>query len=336
MRLLVPLLFFLILTSATAQKALPECPSGGPRHNCQGERERVAAAIREQAELEKSRLAQANVDNERRKREAAEALLLRPMISPQDPRIKCEGNWYSVADLSAISKRISLTGMGDISFQMLADNSTANQRDQQAIAVLAENQKKCIDESYGFRNQNYSKDLLAILDQEDLRILELNVDLYNKNLTYGKYNFARQQLAKDTRRKLDDLGEKLRLQAVRQEEAAKAEALAAEAAAKARQVAFDERQRQEQQRRTEAAAREQAMKAAEARERADVDRRRAECRERNDGIDKRVRQCKNSCEGIYLQAFVTARDINQQATIMGLQDACTSRCDMQLSMKGGC
>lgn len=37
MRFLIPIIFFLSFPCVIAQSALPQCPQGGPRHNCQGE-----------------------------------------------------------------------------------------------------------------------------------------------------------------------------------------------------------------------------------------------------------------------------------------------------------
>jgi hypothetical protein len=244
------------------------------------ERQRVAAARREQAEAERARLVQAKEDIERRKREAAEAALLRPMISSQDPRLACQSKWDSMAELSVIAKRISLSSLGDISFQMLADNATPNQREQQAIAFLADNFRKCINESSTFRQQTYSKELTSILNSEDSKILELSLDLYNKKMTFGKYNLAIQQVVKDTKTKLEELAERLKSESARQQELARTRAAEAEEAAKARQAALiDAQQRQEQQRRADMAAQEQARRAAEARQRAS-DERRAEARQK--------------------------------------------------------
>jgi hypothetical protein len=274
------------------------------------ERERLAAARRQEMEEERARLAQAREDAERRKREEAEAerqriasakmeaerskrqaiesALMRPLISRQDPRVACQSAWESDPQFQPIASKISITSVTDINFQMLADGNLPAPKERQAIASLAESFNRCISEGNAFRRANYHPDVQSLLNQEDTKVLELKLDLYNRKITYGKYNLAVQQLVRDTKTRLEALADRVRAEQARQEDAARSRAAAL----------VDAQRRQEEQQRSEAAAQERARQAdaarrAEARQRWD-----ARCRfDAKNAYDRYLKSKENDCAG---------------------------------------
>lgn len=137
------------------------------------ERERAKEAKRLEQEAEKERILKAQAEAQKKQMEIARAALQRPLLSPEDPRIHCQSAWGFEPKFSALSKKISLTGLTDVSFQMLADTSTASKKEQEQIAELADKFKKCINDSNSFRKANYSKEMLEILESEDARLHDL-------------------------------------------------------------------------------------------------------------------------------------------------------------------
>jgi len=222
------------------------------------ERERAKEAKRLEQEAEKERILKAQAEAQKKQMEIARAALQRPLLSPEDPRIHCQSAWGFEPKFSALSKKISLTGLTDVSFQMLADTSTAGKKEQEQIAELADKFKKCINDSNSFRKANYSKEMLEILESEDAKLHDLSLDLYNRKLTFGRYNQATQKIAKESLAKLDALTTRLNKARIQQEEAAKARAAAL----------VDAEQRQERERQEAANQRHAAeMRKAELRQR---------------------------------------------------------------------
>jgi len=161
-----------------------------------------------QEEKERVLLIEANIARETEKKKTFEKSILRLMISQSDPRLSCQSKWISDSRFNALSEKISLNGLTDVSFQMLADTGLPTSKDQQTISTWADEFKKCIFESSSFRTNNYSKELNAILEKEDNALIDMTVQLYLRKITYGSFNTGSQQISKDTSRNLNELSQK--------------------------------------------------------------------------------------------------------------------------------
>ena len=210
---------------------------------------------KEQDELEKRRVLEEKEQVEREKIKKIEAQLIRPLVMPNDPRIICQSKIVADGRFSILGTKISLTGLSDITFPMLSDQSIPTGKDQQLISSWADEFKKCISESSAFRASNYAKETNAILDKEDNSLIEAAIELYGKKITYGKFNQKVQQIAKESKINLDLLQQNLQAKMAEQQEAARMRAAAMR----------DAQVRQEQQRQADQRRQDQIRQAEQSR-----------------------------------------------------------------------
>jgi hypothetical protein len=269
-------------------------------------REEADRRKRDEAEAEQRRIIEARVKADRTKRQTVETALLRPLISNQDPRVSCQSGWDLDPQYLPLVGKISLTSMTDISFQMLADSTLPNAKERRAIANLAESYNKCASDGSSYRRSNYSNEVFNLLSQEDKRILDLKLELYNRKLTYGNYNSAIQQIVRDTRTRLEAMAESYRREEARkvaeheaEQARQKAEHARQQDMARSRAAALeDAKRRQDEQQRAEAAAQERARQVelnrrAELRQRWD-----ARCKfDAKNAYDRYVKSKENDCAG---------------------------------------
>ncbi len=250
---------------------------------------------REEIEAERQRVLTAKAEMERTRRQAIELALIRPLISGQDPRIQCQSGWDLDPQYQPLASKISLTSMTDINFQMLADNSQPTPRERQVIANLAEAFTKCVNESSAFRRANYSPETISILAQEDSKILEHKLELYNRKLTYSKYNQLIKQTVTQTRTILENLADRLKAEQERlKEEQAKQQDLSRARAAAMR----DAQQRQEQQRIADQRREEQRRQAEQSRIAAVRQQWQARCElDKRNAYEQYIKSKENSCGG---------------------------------------
>jgi hypothetical protein len=211
------------------------------------EKEQLAKAKKDREDTEKRRVAEEKEQFERDKRQKFEMMVIRPLMSQQDPRITCQSKLEFDTRLQPIASKISLIGLGEASFPMLSDQSLANAKEQQAISLWADEYKKCINESLNFRSLNYSKEMNVILEKEDTSFIEVAIELYGKKISFGNYNQKTQNISKETKKSLDSLVQQIK----NQEDAARSRA----AAIKDAQI------RQDQQRIADQRRQEQAQQA---------------------------------------------------------------------------
>ena len=172
------------------------------------------------------------------------------MMSASDPRINCLIVIHMDPRFIQLSEKISLSGLTNLSFPMLADKTIPTANDRKLIALLAEEVKHCVNESANFRKNNYAKAVLDILEKEDASFLDAAMDLYSNKTSFGAYNLSIQQAAKDSLNRLQALEIQTQKQKIEQEEAARVRAAAMEEASRLRAATLKEAQlRQEQQRR---------------------------------------------------------------------------------------
>ena len=252
------------------------------------EREQLAREKIERQEAERRQLVEAQERLEQEKRERAEANLLRPLIDRQDPRLSCQSRWEFDSRFAALATRISLTGLTDLSFPMLSNQSMPNAKEQQAIALLADEFKKCINQSSQYRSSNYSKDVNSLLEREDAAFLEAAIDLYAKKVNFGTYNQRVQQIAKDSRSSLTSLEQQMKSQKAAQEEAARTRAA----------TLRDAQIRQTEQRQAEQRRQDQIRQAEQARISTARSKWSARCDfERRNAYERYQKSKENDCKG---------------------------------------
>jgi len=212
--------------------------------------EKLAIAKREAIENQAKRLAEEKEREVLNRRQKYESSFIRPMMSASDPRINCLIVIHMDPRFVQLSEKISLSGLTNLSFPMLADKTIPTANDRKLIALMAEEVKHCVNESANFRKNNYAKAVLDILEKEDASFLDAAMDLYSNKTSFGVYNLSIQQAAKDSLNRLQALEIQTQKQKIEQEEAARVRAAAMEEAARLRAATLKEAQlRQEQQRR---------------------------------------------------------------------------------------
>lgn len=257
------------------------------------EKEQVVIAKKQKEEYDRNLLAEEKAKSERDKRARFESSLMRPLLSQQDPRISCQSKWIIDSRFVSLSSKISLTGLTEISFPMLADQTTPNSKDQQAIAMWADEFKKCISESSNFRGSTYPRELNLLLEKEDTQFLEAAVDLYGKKTNYGNYNLRIQKIAKETSSSLDYLTQQIKNQKAERDEATRARGAALR---DAQQRQDQQRQAQDQQRQADQRRQEQNAQAERARVMAVRRQWEARCDfDRKNAYEQYMKSKENSC-----------------------------------------
>jgi len=203
------------------------------------------------------------------RRQSQEAALLRPLISSSDPRLSCQGNWETDPRFSPIANKISLTGVTDITFEMLSNQALPSAKELVAIASLGREFKNCMRQSQQYRLGNYSSEENAILDREDAAFLNASLDLYAQKISFGKYNNRVQAIANESKRSLSQLENQIKA-----DKAAEAMAEMTRLEAQREYQARQDQQREYEQRRQLEFARQERQQ-QEARERASFEK--AEC-----------------------------------------------------------
>lgn len=250
---------------------------------------------REEIEADRQRVITARAESERLRRQAIELALVRPLISNQDPRIQCQISWDFDPQYQPLAAKISLTSLTDINFQMLADNSQSTAKERQIIGNLADAFTKCVNESNAFRRANYNQEAISILAQEDSKILELKLDLYNRKLTYSRYNQSIKQIVNQTRTSLEALADRLKAE----QDRLKAEQERQQDLSRARAAAIrDAQQRQEQQRMSDQRREDQRRQAEQSRIAAVRQQWQSRCElDKRNAYEQYIKSKENSCGG---------------------------------------
>jgi TPR repeat protein len=173
-------------------------------------------------------------------------------ITVSDPKKDCEIQLKNDNKLSVIASKISLSGASDIGFAMLADQTFPNQVEQKIIALYADGVRKCVKDADPIRRQKYSSEVNLAFAQFDADFMDAAIELYNKKITYGKFNTKLQQLDKTLNDKLTGFTTQANAQKNEQDEANRARADAMRDAQRRQDQARQaDEQRIQQQRQTE-------------------------------------------------------------------------------------
>ena len=167
----------------------------------------------------------------------------RPLVSINDPRLACQETVETNPRLKQLREKISLSGLTDVPFQMLSNQSIPTPQELQLIALWAESLKKCFAESESYRNYNYPKQQIEILAAEDEQLFEQAIQLYSKKISYSRFNLNVAQVFKNSKIALGNLSDSQKLAAQRE---------AAMAVVAREEQRSSELRRQEESRRLEA------------------------------------------------------------------------------------
>lgn len=200
----------------------------------------------------------------------------------QDPRIACVRELQNDPRFKSIAGKIPVAQIQDMKFQMLSDETLPNSQERKAIAELVDAHKQCIKVSETYRQRAYSLQINSILSESDNSMIAAAVDLYNRKLTFGKFNLLLQAIDTDARNKIAAATQQVKLR--QEEEQAKRQS---EQAERARQEA-QQKANEAEQRRAEEARKEAQLRAEKVRIEQD-----AAARER----------MKTQCEFVYKQAY---------------------------------
>ena len=224
------------------------------------ERELALRLKREKEESDKRRILEERAQAEREKRSRFEAEIRRPMISEADPKLACASKIEFDPRFSELSSKISLSGLTSISFAMLSDANFIAPKDMAILSSWADEIRRCSELGARFRTTSYTPELAKILEKEDEEFLALAIDLYQKKINFGTYNSKVQQIAKDVKRSIESLEQKLKADRVAAEEASRVRA----AALREAQLQQEEKRREEQRRQEQIRAEAQRRQEAEA------------------------------------------------------------------------
>jgi TPR repeat protein len=237
-----------------------------------------------------------------------------------DPKRECESKLDKDNSLASISKKISLAGPSEMSFSMLADQSLPSPAEQKAISLYADSIRKCIKDADSFRQQNFSREVNLALSQFDASFMDLAIELYNKKITYGRFNTRLQQFDKDLSEKLTAYAKQANAQKNEQDEANRARDEANRARAEAMR---DAQRRQDQARQAEEQRIQQQRQAEQDRINANRSRWVARCNlDKTNAFERAKVNYKNECDNTYRNASNNA--INRLGVV-----ACVMSIDKQ-------
>lgn len=202
--------------------------------------------------------------------------------SQQDPRIACIRELQNDARFKPIAGKVPIANIQDIKFQMLSDETLPNSRERKAIAELVDAHKECIKAGESYRQRAYSPQVNALLSDADNSMIAAAAELYNRKLTFGKFNLRLQAIDIDARNKIATVMQQFKAQ--QEEQQARRQAEQAEQA------------RQDAQRKANEAAQRRAEEARQ------EEQRRAE-QAQSERQDAMRRQAEAQCSFVYKQAY---------------------------------
>jgi len=132
-----------------------------------------------------------------------------PCFAQQDPSIDCIRALPADARFAPIKAKFALGPTSDTTFAMLADESLASDEEREAISVWATARNECIKPGEEFRRRTYLPQVNALLLEAEGALLLLAVDLYNRKVTYAKFNKRRQAAVAELRNKIDAIAQQL-------------------------------------------------------------------------------------------------------------------------------
>ena len=217
-------------------------------------------------------------------------------FTESDPKKDCEIQLKNDNRLAVIASKISLSGASDIDFAMLADQTFPNQVEQKIIALYADGVRKCVKDAEPIRRQKYSSEVNLAFAQFDADFMDAAIELYNKKITYGKFNTKLQQLDKTLKDKLTGFTTQANAQKNEQDEANRARADAMR----------DAQRRQDQARQADEQRIQQQRQAEQDRINASRSRWAARCNlDKTNAYEQSKVQYKNECDSTYANAANT-------------------------------
>jgi hypothetical protein len=191
-------------------------------------------------------------------------------FAASDPSVECGQQLAKQPQFSLIAKKVPLTSIKDMTFDMLSNDSKPTPADRTQIHDWVTAHQECIRQGDDFRKTNYPPEVAAIVGEIDNKMIGVVADLYAKKLTYGQANKQLQAIFDDFTVRLSVIVQRVqadKLAADQAQKAQQAQQAAAQAAqeqqqrdiaARAQQAELD-RQAQAQQAQAQAdAARRQA------------------------------------------------------------------------------
>jgi len=179
-----------------------------------------------------------------------------------DASDSCDAASANDARFALIASKLPLAGASLVPFQMLANESRPNPKEQKAIAEYVSAHRECVRRAEAFRTRNPAH-INAMLSEGENKIIAAFVDLYNKKLTYGAANRRLQAINDDYRIKIAFAMEQIRSGQAAAQQAERDRQTAAQQAERDRQAA---QARDEAAQRAAQAQYEDAQRQADARQ----------------------------------------------------------------------
>jgi hypothetical protein len=107
--------------------------------------------------------------------------------TPKDPFLDCTEQIAKDPQYAELAKKLPIKD-GQISQQMLANDSVAMSKELPAIKSLYDRHKKCWEDSADFRKLHLPPEALKIVNDGGAAMFGIGADLYKKKISYGEAN----------------------------------------------------------------------------------------------------------------------------------------------------
>lgn len=182
------------------------------------------------------------------------------VFAEENPAIDCFKALVSEPKFAAISTKLPLGDMREITFQMLANNTLPTKKETKLIAEWVDAKKICLDSGLEFAQKNYPPQIIPIAFEANNRVNAVAASLYNREFTYGAANKKIQSIADEYVNKLTAVSEQIKAEKAAQQLAQEQAKSQKDAQVKAQQ---DYERQVAAQRQADANARQQQLKAQE-------------------------------------------------------------------------
>jgi hypothetical protein len=159
-----------------------------------------------------------------------------------DPFVQCSALIVNDPQYAELARKLPLTT--GISFQMLADESLASEKERPLIASWYERNEACWRDSEGFRQARLPPEVVAMMDEGNATLQDIGVDLYNRKITFGEANKRIQELSIGLSAKGAQIRKQYQAEMAAQQEVAREREARAQAYADARAAQQDAQRQQ--------------------------------------------------------------------------------------------
>ena len=128
----------------------------------------------------------------------------------ENPTTSCNQSLATDDRFALISNKLPLTGMNNITFEMLSNEAYPTSDERKGISDYMNSNQKCFTLGTEYRQRNFSPQIDAITTEFQNNMTSIAVDLYNSKITYGEANKRLQKIYDESRGKIAEITQRIK------------------------------------------------------------------------------------------------------------------------------